>query len=94
MRWQTRRILPHALADETDAAENPIVICWPGAGSDITDVYMNLTNTQPDGCDRYDRILELVGAETTNKQMARQRYKQYRDLGFELHSHNLDQSHG
>ena len=79
--------LPHALADETGAEQACITIGWPDSTLPDRDVLINLTAQAPDLEGKFARIIEIVAPEA--KQQARERYRQYRDRGFELHNHDI-----
>lgn len=80
--------LPHALIDDAQAEQTSITIGWPGATCPDREVLINLTGEIPDFSKEFDRIVEIVAPE--EKQGARERYKRYRDMGFELHSHDMN----
>ena len=93
--WTFRDIsfLPHAMADQADAPDHPVVIGWPGSARTNADVLINLALEGPENPEQFERVLELVGSRDNNRQLARTRYRRYREAGYELHSHNMDQSH-
>ena len=85
--------VPHALVDDEintrfpDAA--PIRI---GHGQDPradTEILINLAATVPDFFSRLDRVMEVVGGSAAIRASARERFKFYRDRGYDLNSHNL-----
>lgn len=86
--------LPHKLVDETDQLEAPITIGWEdGCKPENNDVLINLGINIPDFADTFDRIIEIVTANGPLRDQARDHYRQYRDMGFELHSHNMESKH-
>jgi DNA polymerase-3 subunit chi len=80
--------LPHSLvgADNTDT----ITIGWEGMTASPRTVLINLSSEVPEFANDFERIVEIVPPEAAYKQQARQRYKQYREAGFELHNHEID----
>lgn len=52
---------------------------------------VNLQSTVPEGFDRFDRVIELVTDDPDQKEAARQRWRQYRQSGFEIEQHDLAQ---
>ena len=40
---------------------------------------------------RFERVVEIVNQDETQRQLARERFKYYRDRGYDLHTHNLNQ---
>lgn len=85
--------LPHTLVDERDAADNPITIGWCGTTPLTNEVLINLSPEVPEFTQNFARIIEIVPAQDTMRSQARERYRQYREQGFELHSHDLESSH-
>ena len=83
--------LPHAMADTQDAGDTPpIRIGWQGHTPPPGDVLINLTGTIPDFSGIFARIIEVVPSRDPERSRARERYRQYRELGYELHSHDLE----
>lgn len=50
---------------------------------------VNLGNDVPGEFESYDRIIEIVDADPERKRLSRERYKQYREKGCALETHNL-----
>ncbi len=64
-----------------------------GHGQDYpesAEVVVNLDQRIPDFCSRFERVIEIVGGSDENKQLARQRYRQYRDDNFDIHDHRIE----
>ena len=59
----------------------------PPAGYD--GVMINLGLDIPDFFSRFERVLEIVDADPSARSKSRERYKFYRDRGYELATHNL-----
>lgn len=93
--WRDISFVPHALVDTDDIAEVRVLIGWgdPGSiqnGVTDVDVLVNLTDEIPPATEKFVRIVEIVGGSPDERQAARQRYRQYRDAGHELHNHNIE----
>ena len=91
--WTFRDIsfLPHTAIDSADAVEDcPVIIGWDGETPLARRVLINLSGAVPDNPDAYERIIEVVPSEPAHRQQARLRYKDYRDKGLEMHSHNIE----
>jgi DNA polymerase-3 subunit chi len=89
--WTFRDIsfLPHCLADERDGPEAaPVVIGWEGQPPRTDGVLINLDARIPDFAAGFARIVEAVPAQGRSE--ARDRWRRYREMGCELHSHELD----
>jgi DNA polymerase-3 subunit chi len=81
--------LPHVMATHRLAAETPVVIAGDGDELPHDDVLVNLHHAQPPGFGRFRRLVEIVGRDEADKQAARERFRHYRDRGYELHTHRL-----
>ncbi len=85
--YPEQRFMPHARADDEAAAGAPIVIGWDQPeGHD--GVLINLSDHIPTFFGRFDRVAEIVVSETTSR--GRERYQFYRDRGYPLFDHHLD----
>ncbi len=85
--------LPHALADTACSDDSPITIGWQGSEPGRQDVLINLSTNVPDFANKFARIIEIVTAQEPLRSQARKRYQQYRDNGFDLHSHKLESNY-
>ena len=85
--------LPHAPVDSTEAGDCPIIIGWEGRDRLRRQVLINLSGTLPEDTVDYERIIEVVPSDPGYRHQARQRYKDYRDRGLELHSHDIGVAH-
>lgn len=86
--WTYRDIsfLPHSL----EPAKSPIIITYSDSlPTESYDILLNLTSTAPQGFDRFNRIIEVISGEATERLSARERYRFYRDHQCELQSHQL-----
>ena len=82
------RFLPHAVADAPDAAVAPVRIgdAEPAPGDD--QVLINLGDDVPDFFARFARVVEVV--TQAQRKPARERYRCYRERGYPLFHHDLD----
>ena len=53
------------------------------------ELLINLSPEVPEFFSRFERVAELVGAEPENKAAGRERFRYYRDRGYELQTHNV-----
>lgn len=53
------------------------------------DVYLNLNNVSPPEFKDLPRLIEVVGSEDQDKAAARQRWKHYTQLGFNINRYDL-----
>ena len=76
--------IPNVLASHALAAETPVLIDWQEKTLFQDDILINLTQQQPASFSRFRELIELVGNDENDKTAARQRYKFYRDRGYEI----------
>ena len=85
--------VPHRLTTQRPADEplaTPVTIGnTPETAGDQPDVLVNLSSTPPREPARFRRVAEIVATDAASKDAARERYRQYRALGCELHSHTI-----
>jgi DNA polymerase III subunit chi len=81
--------LPHCRVASALASQTPIwvdhVPDHPGPAA----VLINLDRTPPPFFSRFERLAEIVGAEAADAAAGRERYRYYRERGYELRTHNL-----
>ncbi len=86
--YPEHRFVPHTRQDRTQPTDrDPVVIGWePPEHPD--GVLVNLSDQIPTFFGRFDRVAEIVVGE--NRDAGRDRYKFYRDRGYPLFHHELD----
>lgn len=87
--YPEHRFVPHALQSSGPGAASaaPVVIGWePPADPD--GLLVNLAGEIPTFFGRFPRVAEIV--VDANRAEGRARYKYYRDRGYPLHHHELD----
>lgn len=85
--WQREpeEFVPHNLAGEISHYTTPIEICWKEKRNvQRRDVLISLQQSFPEFAQMFNQIIDFVPVEEAKKSLARERYKQYRQLGFEL----------
>ncbi len=91
--FKQESFLPHELEGEHDDWRQlnpaPVVLATPGTSAEAPDVLINLGSAVPEHAKRCTRIAEIVSPDPDSKQMGRDRYKIYRDRGFELSTHQI-----
>lgn len=77
--------VPHNLSGEVTQYATPIEISWKGKrNAQRRDVLISLQNELPDFINSFSQAIDFVPVEETEKAQARERYKQYRQLGWQL----------
>ena len=83
--------IPHSLATAgTDIkAYDKVIIGHDHDPEFKHDVMINLASTIPEFFSRFERVAEIVSGDEEQRQQARQRFKFYRDRGYQLNTHEL-----
>lgn len=77
--------VPHSLVGEGPKYGAPVELCWPGKRSNMPrDLLINLQIPFPDFATAFYEVVDFVPHEDSLKQQARERYKVYRSVGFNL----------
>lgn len=82
--------LPHAIAGA--ALEEPVPPILLGHAAEPPgdpQVLINLAIEVPLFFSRFERVAEVIDADATRKLQGRERYRFYRERGYELSTHNL-----
>lgn len=93
--WTYRQesFVPHEIKGSDPGAERmdpaPVMLTAGSAAEGPADVLINLAEALPENAAGFPRIAEVVSANAESKNAARLRYRQYRDQGFELDSHEV-----
>ncbi len=92
--WQNKQesFLPNVLANHTLAAQTPVVVHWQESQLFQDDMLINLTAIEPSFFSRFTQLIELVSGDEQDKTVARQRYKFYRDRGYEIKNIDFGQA--
>ena len=90
--------VPHCRADDRLATETPILIAGNAAqlhavaaqsGAPHQQLLINLDHNTPADFACFARLIEIVSLDEEDRAPARQRFRQYREDGFTIHSHRL-----
>jgi DNA polymerase-3 subunit chi len=81
--------LPHSMIDANGADKQSITIGWDNLPAKSKEVLINLSSGIPEMATDFERVVEIVAPLEADKQQARDRYKQYKQNGYELHYHDL-----
>jgi len=82
--------VPHCRTGSPLAAETPVLVGDSLDDPGDHDILVNLDGTLPPSFARFERLVEIVGADEADRQPARERFRFYRERGYEISSHNLD----
>jgi DNA polymerase III subunit chi len=82
--------LPHCRVDHRLAAETPIWVDHVAEHPGPAGVLINLQSSPPAFFSRFERLAEIVGLDEADVAAARERYRYYRERGYELRTHSLN----
>ncbi len=88
--FKDQAFIPHGVTGASTAHTRDVASIGTQieAPEGFTQLLINLQHPLPDTVQQFERICEVVDAEPLRKQQARERYKQYRELGCELNTIN------
>jgi DNA polymerase-3 subunit chi len=91
MLWTTPAIgfVPHCAPDDPLAAMTPVIVDYRGENLLNDDVLLNLRPERPAFFSRFQRLVEIVGLDEDDRAQARERFRFYRDRGYEIRTHDL-----
>ena len=84
--WQypATAFIPHSLSDAAESEEMPVVLNSGSERFPHHDLLISLHNECVPFFSRFDRVIEIVGAADDDSKLGRERYKFYKDRGYEL----------
>jgi len=86
--YPDHQFLPHEIQQQGCEQSTPLVIHHQQPAADMDQVLINLGTSIPDFFGRFDRVAEIVVASESAQ--GRERYRFYRDRGYPLFHHELD----
>ena len=81
--------LPHCRAEHRLASVTPIIVdhvCEPIVHEQVL---VNLCPESPPVFSRFERLIEIVASNEVERDLARTRFRFYRDRGYDIHTHDL-----
>ncbi len=82
--------LPHARTDDPLARETPVLIASHLETLPQEECLLNLSNEVPPGFSRFSELVEIVSDGGDDRLPARDRFKFYRERGYDLASQKFD----
>ncbi len=86
--------LPHCRVGNALAGQTPIWVDHVDDHPGPAVVLINLQPMPPSFFSRFERVAEIVGLDDADVAAGRNRYRYYRERGYELRSHNLASAPG
>jgi len=90
--YQAIGFVPHSMAHHAPSSEIPFVIAREDVELAHYQVILNLHGDSPPSFSRFERLVELVGTGEDDRQLARSRFRFYRDRGYEISHYDLSKS--
>ncbi|HDR0968382.1 TPA: DNA polymerase III subunit chi [Pasteurella multocida] len=82
--------VPHNLSGEVTTYATPIEVSWKGKrNAQRRDLLINLQAEVPDYVSSFTQVIDFVPVEEHLKVLARERYKQLRQLGWQLSTEQI-----
>ena len=81
--------LPHCRLASPLAAQTPILVDHAADHEGPAAVLINLHPSPPPFFSRFERLVEIVGRDDDDAATGRERYRFYRERGYELRTHDL-----
>lgn len=94
MLWTTPAIgfVPHCAPDDPLATVTPVIVDYQGENLLNDNVLLNLRPEWPAFFSRFQRLVEIVGLDEADRAQARERFRFYRDRGYEIRTHDLSKT--
>ena len=90
--YQAIGFVPHCMAHDALSSETSVVIACEDVEIVHHQVMINLRADSPPSFSRFERLVELVGAGDDDRQLARSRFRFYRDRGYEINHYDLSKA--
>jgi len=94
MLWMAPAIgfTPHCAPGDPLAPVTPVIVDYEGTIPPHDEVLLNLRGEWPSFFSRFKRLIEIVGLEDSDRADARNRFRYYRDSGYEIRTHDLSKN--
>ena len=80
--------VPHAMEGTPDVENVPVVVGQQAAETGAN-VLVNLGEHMPPEAEQFPRVAEVIAQDDGSKRAGRERFRQYREQGFELKTHEI-----
>ena len=87
--YKAGAFLPHAAFEDSSEAHPPILIGHGAEPPGDVHLLINLSTEVPAFFSRFERVAEVIDQDDENKTRGRERFRFYRDRGYNLKSHQL-----
>ena len=89
--WTFRQesYIPHTLVDQDSNNTQPVQIGWIDNEIDDAEAIINLSDGMPDISNDLKKIHEIIDNIDEKKEKARERWKKYKSIGFNIKAHKV-----
>jgi DNA polymerase III subunit chi len=87
--FKAESFIPHHLVGDGPTPPPPVRIGWKDIPPEASDLLINLHAAAPEQPRRFRRIVEIVGGDEPMREAARQHWRQYKQQGYPVTSHNI-----
>ena len=81
--------IPHCRSNEADAQEMPVLLGYQGETFPHSELLISLHHACLPFFSRFERLIEIVGQDEEDARLGRERYKFYKDRGYEMRHFDL-----
>jgi DNA polymerase-3 subunit chi len=82
--------IPHQSLNDSDDERTPVSIGTPEQWKNEGELLINLSEAAPEFATNYTRVAEIVDGQEASRQAGRKRFRQYREMGLEPVTHQID----
>jgi len=86
--------IPHCRSDAPEASNMPVLVGYNAETLPHHELLISLHSVTPPFFSRFEHLIEIVGMEDEDKLLGRERYKFYKDRGYELQHFDLSKDEG
>lgn len=83
--------LPHCRARSPLVEVTPVIVDHDPGELVHDEILLNMGDMRPAFFSRFQRLIEIVTMDDADRQAARERFRFYRDRGYEIRSHDMRQ---
>jgi len=84
--------IPHGRGDADASEQMPVILDHGGDKFPHHELLINLHGECMPYFSRFERVIEIIGSDAEDSRMGRERFKFYRDRGYELHHIDLSKT--
>ena len=90
--FEALSFVPHCVAGAPGEEESPVVIGPAAPARSASEVLVNFSDDVPPQIEGFATLIEVVGQDATEREKARARFRQYRERGWPLTTHDVSEA--